>query len=369
MPEQSPGGLVLADASPDAHLSPVQRQAGRSSALELPSAGGQLRPNEAAGYLMLEPVRFNALMAQCEIMVAGGGIHYSIDTPAKAAAIALKGIEIGIPLMAAWSGMRIIEGEITVLGKLALRLIYQRAVPMGATCKRIAVPEAEKRLRAGWLMARPGNEPTEYWFSMEDAKAAKLLQIYSRKQQKWINTPAYEKYPERMLPWRALAYGAAYEFPDILQGCLLAEELDHKDPEFIDAQLVAAGETPPERKSPSFPDLKTERVELDRAHPEVVACSELITAHAGQIVRCLIIKGEVLDDLDAIAEATKLARRELWAELAETHIGGQAPTFGEARTIQGALAERIRRHKDVIRNLELARMQETDNEPNGESPA
>jgi len=166
-----------------------------------------------------------------------------------------------------------------------------------------------------------------------------------------------------MLPWRALAYGAAYEFADILQGCLLAEELDHKDPEFIDAQLVAAGETPSSTPKPSFHDLKTERVELDRDHPEVAACSGLIGEHAYQLVRCDTLRGEgPADDEASIAAAVKVHRRALWAELADAQIRGQGPTFGEARMIQGALTERIRRHRDVIRNLELAQLEAAERE-------
>lgn len=340
--------------SPDAHLGAAPRRAPQLSVVD-PLGGPDavmLRPNEAAGYLMLGSDQWAQLKEQCTMLVEDGALHPSISKPGRAMVIAMKAIEMGIPLTSAWTGMRFIDGEVCLLGKLALRLIQQRAVSRGGICKPIAVAEGEDWERAGWLMGRPGEEPTEYWFSMADAERAGLL-TYRTRDGEVRKTSAYEKYGNRMLRWRALATGAAYEFADILQGCLLVEEMEHKDPGFIAAEARGGSRQKAQRPSstqkPSFHTGAEgrPRYELTREHPEVDRIVRLVHQFA-------VLYSRLHSAGDTDREACyKEARRKKWDDISERCIRGKAPTQDEARCCQQILTDDIRRLNDAIRSAEL----------------
>ena len=352
---------ALAPASPAAHLSPAQ---GSPHALPVPAPPvrqiivdpTRLQPHEAAGYLMLAPDSWRLLKEQCTELVRAGALHSSIDTAGKAMIIGMKAIEMGVPLTAAWSGMRIIDGEVTILGKLGLRLIQQRALPLGGTCSRIPVPPGEDKQRAGWLMGRPGEDPQEYWFTIEDARTAGLLRMKTRKNE-WIDTPAWSKYPDRMLPWRALAKGAAYTFADVLQGCLLNEEMNHKDPEFIVTQEVAHhGENP--GPGPTFQDGAAPRREIGKDHPELLKVKELVNTSVSGYLRLYPTHPDASDM--STAAWYKLLRRDRWQHLTDRCVKGDAPTQDEARLMQEILCDEITRLKEEIRNQELGAAHEAE---------
>lgn len=342
--------LAHSDAGPDDHLLPSSRRP-PTQALARPSASAvaldaaRLQPNEAAGYLMLASDKWQLLQAQCTELVKGGALHSSINTPAKAAMIGLKAIEMGIPLTAAFSGMRFIDGELALLGKLVLRLIHQRAVPGGAVCRPIRVPPEEQHLKAGWLMGRAGEDPEEYWFTMEMAKRADLLRIYSRKTNNgaggWIDAPVWKRYPQRMLRWRALAEGASYVFQDICQGCLIAEELSHKDPEFLEAQATEA-----ERGSaPTFSQGAPVRQELSKGDDRLAELSDLMSEYATKRSQLAGLQGDTLDDgwYDRVYDAKR-------SDLCDRCVRGRFPTAGEANTMKQILHDELRVLNEQLTN-------------------
>lgn len=297
-----------------------------------------LQPNEAAGYLMLSPTHWTNLCQQAEALVKGGALPRSIDTPEKAAAIGLKGIEMSIPFFSALAGMRLIDGEVCLLGKLALRLIQQRAVPQGGVCDPIAVPPEEQKRRAGWLMGRPGRQPQEYWFTIENAQNAGLCRIRNKRGE-WIDAPAWKNYPERMLRWRALAYGANFEFADVLQGCYIAEELEHKDPQWIDAQLVSAGHAPAHEQRPSFYDKPgPQRAEIGKQHEAAERLAERVTAYADAAFESK--DGESEDDR---AQRYRAFKRGVWKGILNKFLpdGAEKPTAEEAEEMVRYLTVQI----------------------------
>lgn len=346
----------LVSTSPDAHLNPShgqRRQIALVSQDSVSPAAGRLQPNEAAGYFMLAPETWDSLERQCTALVQGQALHSSISTPAKAMVIAMKGIEMGLPITAAWSGMRIIDGEVTILGKLALRLIQQRVVEKGGVCRMLPVPAGEDSKRAGWAMARPGDPPVEFWFTWEDAERGGLLKVRKR-DGTWIETPAYKKFPDRMLAWRALAKGAAVTFADILQGCLIAEEMSHKDPEFLVTQEHEAS-TPAVSGERTFHTSAPPRVELGKGHQEVRKTSQLVEEF---VVR--------LAELETVPEDTteeawyKGARRDKWADLTDRCVRGTAPTQEEAHMMQELLKADLRYLKEAILNRDLMAAHEAE---------
>jgi hypothetical protein len=333
-----------ADAQPDSSRALELAQPGQLDRSQQIAAQGSpivdlsaLQPNEAVGYLMLSPQHWTNLCAQAEQLVSGQALPKSIRTPAQAAAIGLKGIEMGIPFLSALAGMRPIDGEICVLGKLALRLIQQRAVSQGAICDPIPVPYEEQAQRAGWKMARPGKEPQEFWYTIEQAEKAGLLRIRN-KGGEWIDAPAWKNHPERMLRWRALAAGANYVFADILQGCYIAEELEHRDPAWIDGQLVEAGEAPAHRPGPSFHDKPPEREEIDDKHERSRALLDRVNTYAELLTD--VVDGESESD-----RKKRVARHrgDIWKDILGRHKApeGKRPTLAEVDAMIRELTVRI----------------------------
>jgi hypothetical protein len=360
---QDPIDTTALSPSPDAHLGPARGQRPLALVDERAPAGHvKLHPNEAAGYLMLGSAQWEQLTAQCEMLVQGNALHRTINTPAKAVMIALKAIEMGIPLTAAWTGMRFIDGEVCILGKLALRLIQQRIVSQGGQCSPIPVPPGEDWERAGWTMARPGETPREYWFTMEDARRAQLL-TYRDKNGQEHETLSYKRYGNRMLRWRALATGAAYEFADVLQGCMIAEEMEHKDDAFIarerhERQRREAAEkrmAASSRASSTSADPPGRR-ELSRDSAAVERIVALIHQFAS-------LYSQLHSDDDTDRDACyKDARRDKWADITERCIRGTAPTQEEARCCQQILEGDIRSLKDQIRTVQLNKAQAAEKE-------
>lgn len=343
--------LAIAEQSAHEHLTtPARRDlvAAPTATVSVPNQPALMHPNEAAGFLMLGTENWALLKAQATELVEGGALHRSIDTPAKAAMIGMKAIEMGIPLTAAFSGMRFIDGELALLGKLVLRLIYQRALPLGATCR--PIPVSDPLVEAAWEMGRPGDEPQTFSFTMEDAKRAGLLRIYSRKKNAWIDTPAYQKYPDRMLPWRALAKGAAYIFQDICQGCLLVEELSHKDPDFLEQQAIEADKNNSSASaSPTFADGMPERIELRKGHPRLANLSDLISEHTTLSSQVASLQGHEIGD-DWYDDASQHKRKDLCKRC----VRGRYPTEGEVRTMEGILGDEIKALKREVTNLTIA---------------
>ena len=147
---------------------------------------------------------------QSALLVQSGLLPRTIDTPAKAVAIMLKGREMGIPPMQAFSHIAIIEGKPAMSAELQRAQIY-RLVPG-------AIFEIEELTSNGCtiLAGRPGRRATRFTWGPEDAKAAGLLS-----KQNW------QKYPKAMYLARASSEAARAIFPDALMGCAYTpEELD-----------------------------------------------------------------------------------------------------------------------------------------------
>lgn len=196
---------------------------------------------------ILNPQAWNALLSQCQVLVKSGFLPNAIKTPEQAVAIALKGHEMGLPLMASFAGISIINGKPTIEGQLMLAQIY-RLVP-GAKVEFLARSVQHCQLRA----MRPGGEWQEFEWTMEHAKQAELL-----------NKDSWKKYPRNMLQWRAVADMARAMFPDAIMGCYLADEVEGGEPIVVDK--------PQNQKTKAIQEaLETHIVESTKADPAVVA--------------------------------------------------------------------------------------------------
>lgn len=128
---------------------------------------------------------------------------------AKATVVALKGRELGVPMMQAFSQINIIKGKPAISAELMLALIYRQHPD--ADIDFVELDETKCVIEA----ARPGKKKRKFSFTIEDAKKAGLT-----------SNPTWTKYPRAMCRSRAVSEMARSLFPDVLMGCsYTAEEL------------------------------------------------------------------------------------------------------------------------------------------------
>jgi len=153
------------------------------------------------------PQTWGVMREQASMLVKSGFLPSSVKSPEQAVAIMLKGREIGIPAMQAFSQINVIQGKPTVSAELMMALIY-RAFPT-------AKIDFDKLDNDGCVIkaARPGGKQQTFSFSMDDAKAAGLT-----------SKDNWKKYARAMLRSRAVSEMARSLFPDAIMGCSYTPE-------------------------------------------------------------------------------------------------------------------------------------------------
>lgn len=162
--------------------------------------------------------------------VRSGLLPSSVKTAEQAVVIALKGREIGIPPMQAFSSIVVVNGKPSMSAELMLAMIYKNV--RGAVVNFLTTDAVECVIEA----QRPGGKPTRFVFTIEDAKRADLL-----KNSVWL------KYPAAMLRARCISATARAMFPDALSGIVYV-------PEELGAEVTEDGEVievPPGNSYPS----------------------------------------------------------------------------------------------------------------------
>ena len=139
--------------------------------------------------------------------VKSGFLPTSINTAEKAIIIMLKGRELGIPPMQAFSSIAVVNGKPTMSAELMLSMIFKNVV--GAVVDFISTDEKECIVEA----KRPNGKKTKFRFSMEDAKRANLAG-----KGPWVT------YPAAMLRARCISAMARAMFPDALSGVVYTPE-------------------------------------------------------------------------------------------------------------------------------------------------
>ena len=192
---------------------------------------------------------------QATMLVKSGLLPRAINTPEKAIAIAIKGRELGIPMMQAFSHIHIIDGKPGSSSELILSLITRN-------CAGSVVDYIEKTdKRCEIEVKRPGRKPARFVFTIEDARRAELL-----------GKDNWKKYPGPMLVARAVAQAGRNYFADALMGMShLAEELGaetDQDGQVIDIPTSvptprpSVAPPPPEVLAPVEPEKPKTRKEL-----------------------------------------------------------------------------------------------------------
>jgi len=138
---------------------------------------------------------------QAEMLVKSGFLPPSIKTPEQAMAIAIKGVEVGLPMMQSFAQINIIGGKPTI-GAEGMQFLIRKNCPQAKI--NIVERTAERCIIKA---SRPGSEECAFEFSMEDAKKALLLA-----------NPSWQKYPRNMLFSRCITDMARSMFPDCIGG-------------------------------------------------------------------------------------------------------------------------------------------------------
>ena len=141
------------------------------------------------------------------MLIKSGMLPQSIRTPESAVAVMVKGMELGLPAMAALNGITVIQGKPTVSPQLMLSLINR-----SGQLENIDIDTGKDG--ATVTMKRRGRTPFTAKFGPVEAQAMGL------------NTKDnYKKQPAVMYQWRAVAACARVVFPDVIDGLYTPEEL------------------------------------------------------------------------------------------------------------------------------------------------
>jgi hypothetical protein len=159
--------------------------------------------------LIPAPQEFQTMKELSAMAFKSGLLPSGIKSAEAAMIIMLKGRELGIPAMQAFSHIHIINGKPTMSAELMLTQIY-KCLPK-AIINFVISDDKICKIEA----QRPCGNKTEWSFTIDEAKKAELL-----------SKEPWRKYTSAMLRARAITIMARAIFPDCLNGVsYTAEEL------------------------------------------------------------------------------------------------------------------------------------------------
>lgn len=139
------------------------------------------------------------------------------------------GMEVGLPPVQALNSIMIVNGRPSIWGDALKALIMGKTTPVydengifigdKNVCEEFDEDSPDIALKQGYgrcCVKRIGRKPKEVRFSLEDAKKAGL----------WGKPGPWQQYPGRMLMFRARSWACRDEFPDILRGIQVREEVE-----------------------------------------------------------------------------------------------------------------------------------------------
>lgn len=131
-----------------------------------------------------------------------------VSSPEQAAAIMLKGYELGFGLTAAFDYLESVQGRVGLKPTGMLALIHRsRLIDMTVESSNTKATVSMKRRDTGFAFSLT--------YTLDDAKKAGLVKTGGN----------WEKYPANMLRYRAVKFCAMIVCPDILGGLYTTDEL------------------------------------------------------------------------------------------------------------------------------------------------
>lgn len=179
-----------------------------------------------------------------------------VDTPEKVLVIAMKGREVGIPIMQALSHIHVIEGKPSMSAELMVALVQRAGHKL-----RVIETTSEKCVVEGERLDDPGR-PARLEWTMADARRAGVT-----------HKGPWKSYPAAMLRARAISALCRFQFADVLAGVsYVPEELGASVDE--DGQVLDVTHEP-ETSSDPAPQGEAQAVEVQGDDHR--ACMEDIT--------------------------------------------------------------------------------------------
>jgi hypothetical protein len=164
-------------------------------------------PAQDSSALYPTPNEWNMMKDQAQMLISSGFLPTEVKSPQQALAIMMKGREVGMPPMQAFAHINVIKGKPTLSAEGMLALIFKNH------------PKTKLKYLQNdndaciMVVTKPGNEPSTFAFSMEDAKKAQLTKNHN-----------WQKYARAMLRSRAISEMARSLFPECLMGVSYTQE-------------------------------------------------------------------------------------------------------------------------------------------------
>lgn len=162
---------------------------------------------------------------------------FGVATVHQAAAIMLKGHELGLGMAASFEFVQVIQDKPTLNPRGALALVMQSGECEAMKISNEADDKGNPVSCTVYMKRRGGLEHTER-FTLADANRAGLIKPDS----------GWTKYPSNMLRWRAVGYCIDVLFPDITGGMKRADEFGaaiSPEGEVIATTWTVQSQTPP----------------------------------------------------------------------------------------------------------------------------
>lgn len=138
---------------------------------------------------------------------------FGVASPEQAAAIMLKGYELGLSLTSAFEFIQVVQGKPAITPRGALAMILNSPLCAGVKIDDLKDDSGKPTGCRVWMKRANGFEYTCTW-TMDDAQKAGVIKPDSG----WSN------YPANMLRWRAVGFCADVVFPDVIGGMKRADE-------------------------------------------------------------------------------------------------------------------------------------------------
>lgn len=239
---------------------------------------------------------------QAQIAVCSGFLPSAIRNANQAITIALKGRELGIPMMQAFTHIHIIKGKPTISAELMLSLILREEPNLKIEYPDYSAEKVTVKVKG-----------QSFSWTIQEARDAGLLD-----KDNWKN------YPRAMLRSRAISEMARSLFPHRLMGCSYTpEELDpgaqlNEDGEVINvtpeptpgtqqADVIDA-DTEPDQKPPKVYRGTTEQQQVIKKMAEQKGIDEMFFEEVHQALIGKDLNIELEKTLNLFAEQSKQMR-------------------------------------------------------------
>lgn len=171
-----------------------------------------------------------AMLAVARKFWASGMMPAHVKREEDAIAIALRGAELGLPVIQSWHSMYVVKGRVGMESKMMLGLAYKLLPGFQLV---VGYFDVEGRLvheygpeRVTLTARRTADAPwVTVSFTIEEARAAGYTERYDRKKGKTVPKETWAKVPADMLAARCTARLLRLVAPDAFQGLYDREEI------------------------------------------------------------------------------------------------------------------------------------------------